>query len=96
MFGAEAEHSGILWCHPAGECCRNRARRLRQSIASEMDCLLEREGFEPSGDFVNGQRVIRKRQRVQKRLPRRGARLHESHYGCVAHSGAGLRAVQSR
>jgi hypothetical protein len=43
MFGTEAEHSGILWCHPAGECCGNRAlfRRLGQRIASEMDCLLE-------------------------------------------------------
>ncbi len=49
MFGAEAEHSGILWCHPADECCRNRAlfRRLGQRIASEMDCLLERVEFEP-------------------------------------------------
>jgi hypothetical protein len=26
----------------------------------------ERAGFELSGDFVNGQQVIRKRQRVQK------------------------------
>ncbi len=57
MFGAEAEHSGILWCHPADECCRNRAlfRRLGQRIASEMDCLLEGVEFELSGDFLNGQ-----------------------------------------
>ena len=36
---------------------RNRAlfRRLWQRIASEMDCLLERDGFELSGDFVNRQ-----------------------------------------
>ena len=34
------------------------------------DCLLERAGFELSVDFVNGQQIIRKRQRVQKWLPR--------------------------
>jgi hypothetical protein len=57
MFRGEAEQSGILWCRSAGECCRNRAlfRRLGQRITSEMDGLLERDGFELSGDFVNGQ-----------------------------------------
>ncbi len=41
-------------------------------VANLPDCVAERAGFELSGDFVNGQQIIRKRQRVQKWLPRSG------------------------
>jgi hypothetical protein len=39
---------------------------MGRSLANIKDSLLEGVEFELSGDFLNGQQVIRKRQRVQE------------------------------
>ena len=48
--------------------------RESTEIGSQLPARWEHSEFELSGDFVNGQQVIRKRQRVQKWLPRSGRR----------------------
>jgi hypothetical protein len=66
--------------------CLLRRSRIRsgstygnEAVDGDTDYPLERAGFEVSGDFVNGQQVIRKRQRAQNWLPADWlAKTHES------------------
>jgi hypothetical protein len=39
---------------------------IRERVRNIEDCPLERVGFELTGDFINGQQGIRKRQRARK------------------------------
>jgi hypothetical protein len=73
MQAVRADFEGFPRVHSrqpqGGENCKR-----QQYSDGNRDSVAEQDGFELSGDFENGQQVIRKRQRVQRWLPRCGMR----------------------
>jgi len=67
VFAAPVVSLRISLCNQIGS-----FSAIRERVRNTEDCPLERGEFELWGDLVNGQDVIRKRQRVQRWMPRSG------------------------